>query len=129
MILDSNSLDKLQTEASKDTRKRKALLLHHSLEAPSQRMLNALQPGTIVPIHRHTAKEETYAILRGTIKVFFFNDEKEVSDTFILGGSSGNVLLVIPQGQWHTVEVMEPAVIFEVCDGPYQPLTNNDILK
>jgi len=129
MILDSNSLDKLQTEASKDTRKRKTLLLHHSPKAPSQRMLNALEPGTVVPIHRHATKEETYTILRGTVKVLFFNDEKEVSDTIILGGSSGNVLLVIPQGQWHTVEVIEPAIIFEVCDGPYQPLTDNDILK
>lgn len=129
MLVESKVLDNLQDDARKDNRKRKALLLHRSSDAPSQRMLNAMEPGTLVPIHRHPMKEETYVLLRGMVKVMFFNDAKEVIENIILGGSSGNILLVIPQGQWHTVEVIEPAVIFEVCDGPYQPLTDNDILE
>ncbi len=129
MVINSEILDGLQVEACNSERKRKAMLLHDSPLAPSQRMLNALEPGTQVPIHRHVSKDETYVLLRGNINVIFYNDSAEVVSTISLRKDADIQMLVIPKGQWHSVDVKVPSVIFEVCDGPYEPLQEKDILK
>lgn len=129
MIIRNKDLDALQEEARMDERLRKAMPFHSSHQSPCQRMLNALEPGTIVPIHRHTDKEETYVLLRGEIHVSFYNDNSKIVESTVLSESSDARLLIIPQGTWHSVEAVRPSVIFEVSDGPYNPLTDKDILK
>ena len=129
MIINNKDLDELQEDARKEERLRKAMPFHASHQAPCQRILNALEPGTKVPVHRHTDKEETYVLLRGEIRILFYNESSEIVETTILSETSDARLLIIPKGTWHTVHPVRPSVIFEVSDGPYNPLTDNDILK
>ena len=129
MIIDNNVLDTLQAEARKDERLRKALPFHTSHKSPCQRMINALEPGTIVPIHRHTDKEETYVLLRGEVCVSFYDGHKVILESITLSETSDARLLIIPQGTWHSVKAICPSIIFEVSDGPYIPLTDKDILQ
>lgn len=103
--------------------------LHDSLEAKAQRLLNALEPGTLLPIHRHRHTAETYIVLRGAIKVLFYDDNKMLTDEFMVSPQEGSYGVHIPAGQWHTLEVLESGtVIFEVKDGPYAPLKPEDIM-
>lgn len=128
-IIDTQMLDQVTDQAKESPRKRTNFNLHDSLEAKAQRLLNALEPGTELLIHRHTLTAETYILLRGKIRVFFYNDKKEVTNTFDLDPDQGKYGIHIPAGQWHTLEVHESGtVIFEVKDGPYQPLPEKDIL-
>jgi cupin fold WbuC family metalloprotein len=100
------------------------------LEAKSQRLLNALEPGTEIPIHRHLNTYENYIILRGKLKVLFYNDLHELTNSILLDPIIGNFGIEIPMGQWHSIEVLESGtVIFEVKDGPYSPITEKDILS
>ena len=104
------------------------LNLHESLDSPVQRLLNALEPGTELPIHRHQHTDETYILLRGNIKVIFYSDSGEKTETFELNPKSGNYGVNIPKGQWHTLEVLETgSVIFEVKEGPYAPIKSEDV--
>ena len=103
--------------------------LRNSASDGSQRMLNALEPGTPLPIHRHHKSSETVVCLRGHLREIFYNDEGAVTDVIDLAPNSDCVALNIPIGQWHTVEVLESGtVIMEVKDGPYEPLGEEDIL-
>ena len=129
MIIDNNVLDTLQAEARQDKRLRRAMPFHKSYQSPCQRMLNALEPGTIIPIHRHTDKEETYVLLRGEVRVSFYDSHKVALESITLSETSDTRLLIIPQGTWHSVQAICPSVIFEVSDGPYIPLTDKDILQ
>lgn len=123
-IIDQILLDKVSKEAQASTRLRMNYNFHTSLEAGAQRLLNALEPGTELPIHRHVHTGETYLLLRGKIRVMFYNDHKEMTDSVLLNPLEGKYGIHIPAGQWHTLEVLESgSVIFEVKDGPYTPLT------
>ena len=103
---------------------------HDSLDAPCQRLLNALEPETIVPIHRHQHTSETYILLRGKLRMMFYNDQKEVIEETILSSESTNYGTHIPAGVWHAMEVLASGtVIFETKDGPYMPIQECDILK
>ncbi len=115
-------------EAEGSPRLRMNRNLHESLEAPAQRLLNALLPGTVLPIHRHRHTAETYILLKGRIDVCFYNDMGKRTDRFQLDPTMGNYGVQIPKGQWHTIEVLTPSVIFEVKDGPYTPLSPEDTL-
>ena len=119
------------TEAAKASpRLRMNYNYHESLDAPVQRMLNALEPGTDLPIHRHMHTDETYVLLRGKIVVLFFNDQKEETERVVLDPMNGSYGINIPKGQWHTLEVLESgSVILEVKEGPYAPLTAADLFK
>lgn len=129
MIIDEKLLNGLSEEACSNERLRKNLNLHKSEQSEVQRLLNALEPGTILPIHRHTHTEETYIIIRGELKVYFYNNDKQLTDTILLNPAIGNYGIHIPTGQWHTLEVKEKGtVIFEVKKGPYEPLQKSDIL-
>jgi cupin fold WbuC family metalloprotein len=130
MLIDNNLLDLVTEQAKESERLRMNYNLHESLDAKAQRLLNALEPGTILPIHRHTHTAETYIVLRGSIKVLFYDDNKNLVNQYLVNPEEGVYGVHIPLGQWHTLEVMETGtVIFEVKDGPYAPLGEEDILE
>ena len=84
-----------------------------------QRILNALMPGTIVPIHRHSNSNESVIILCGKVIEITYDDNGNETERIHLDPSVGNFGCVVPAGAWHTVEVLEPSVIFEEKDGAY----------
>lgn len=128
MIIDKHLLDNISAKARSSERLRMNYNLHESLDAKAQRLLNALEPGTVLPIHRHQHTAETYILLRGNIDVIFYDDNGAESCRYTLCTTCENYGVHIPRGQWHTVEVYQPSVIFEVKDGPYTPLEQCDIL-
>lgn len=128
MEIDNQLLDSLLQRASESPRLRAALDLRTTPADQSQRMLNALQPGTEVPIHRHPATIETVVVLRGAVTEVFYDEQGRETARHRLCASDGLYGLQIPVGQWHTVVVSDPCVILEVKDGPYAPATPADIL-
>ena len=129
-LINDELLNRVTEEAQRSPRLRMNYNFHETLDAKAQRLLNALEPGTVLPVHRHRLTAETYLVLRGKIKVLFYDDQKRVTETFELDPLAGNYGIHIPKGQWHTLEVLEAGtVIFEVKDGPYAPLGKDDILN
>lgn len=128
MIINDELLDKVTAEAQESPRLRMNFNLHESLDAKAQRLINVLLPGTILPIHRHRHTAETYILLRGKMFVVFYDETGAQTHRFLLDPTTGNYGVQIPKGQWHTVEVIEPSAIFEVKDGPYTPLTPEDMM-
>ncbi len=128
MTINDKLLDEITAEAEASPRLRMNRNIHHSLDAPCQRLLNVLLPGTPLPVHRHPHTAETYILLRGRMFVVFYNSLGEQTDRFLLDPSEGLYGVNIPAGQWHTVEVICPSSIFEVKDGPYSPLKPDDML-
>lgn len=129
MYFNESLLDDLQKEAQQNVRKRMNLDLRNSSEDGSQRMLNALEPDTVLPIHRHRSSSETVVLLRGCMDEIFYDDEKREIARFRLNPREGRYGLSIPAGQWHGIEVHEPSVIIEMKDGPYRPIEAGDILR
>ena len=122
-------LDNLTEQAKASPRLRLNMDLRNSAADGSQRMLNALEPGTPLPIHRHRHSSETVVCLRGHLREVFYNDAGEVTEVIDLFPGGDCVALNIPIGQWHTVRVLESGtVIMEVKDGAYEPLGPEDIL-
>ena len=131
-------LDELLAKAVTSERKRINYDLRTSPDDGGQRMLNALMPGTVVPIHRHPMSNETVICLSGKLVEIIYEEDiakdfpmgmdaqdvpsgkrfKE-SARYMLDPSVGNFGCVVPAGAWHTVEVLEPSVIFEAKDGKY----------
>lgn len=104
--------------------------LRNSSEDQSQRMLNAIEPGSEVPIHRHRLSSETVVCLRGRLVEEYYDEAGRVSDSIELTPGGPVVALNIPAGQWHTVRSLESGtVILEVKDGPYAPLAEEDVLR
>ena len=129
-LIDKNLLDKVTAEAKANARLRMNYNFHETLDAPAQRLLNALEPGTALPIHRHRYTAETYVLLRGRLNILFYNEQKQITERYELDPQKGVYGVNIPRGQWHTIEVLcSGTVIFEVKDGPYSPLTPDDILE
>ena len=128
-IIDDNVLNELTKNAKQNPRLRMNMNLHNSLEDKVQRLLNALEPGTNLPIHRHLHSDETYILVRGSLIVLIYNDLKVLIDKFELSNSAGRYGVNIPIGTWHSIEVLESGtVIFEIKEGPYAPLSPDDIL-
>lgn len=128
-IIDENLLNNLTEEAVANPRLRKNFNLHNSLDDKVQKLLNALEPGTVLPIHRHINTDEVYFMVRGSLIVKFYNEQKELTKTQELNPQTGQFGISIPAGQWHTIEVLEKGtIIFEVKEGPYSPLKEDDIL-
>lgn len=128
MIIDDNLLEGLLAEAGVSPRLRMNIDLRNSGDDGSQRMLNALLPGTAVPIHRHRETSETTVILRGRLFMVFYDDLGGQTERFLLDPSLGNHGVQIPRGQWHSVEVVEPSVILEMKEGRYAPLVPEDMM-
>lgn len=129
MILDKSFLDTLSQQAKDNPRLRQNYDLRTSQSDNSQRMLNALEIGTILPIHRHTKSTETLVMVRGKLREDFYNDNGEVIESIILEAGGEVPMLQIPVGQWHSLEVLEEGtIIFEAKDGAYEPLATEDIM-
>lgn len=123
-------LDNLTEQAKASPRLRMNMDLRNSAEDRSQRMLNAIEPGSPLPIHRHMRSTETVVCLRGHLREVFYNDAGVVTEVIDLAPNSECVALNIPIGQWHTVEVLESGtVILECKDGAYEPLGEEDVLN
>lgn len=129
-LITESLLDEVSQQAIESPRLRMNYNMHDSLEDGVQRMLNALEPGTYLPPHRHAhpAKVETYIVLRGRLIAFFFTEQGEVEQFVELSPSYGQYGVEIPAGVWHTLVTMEKGtVIFEVKEGPYVPLSKEDL--
>ena len=130
MKIDDRLLDSLTEQAKVSERLRMNMDLRNSPADTSQRMLNAIEPGAEVPIHRHCTTSETVVVLRGRLIEEFYDDlECRCTDAIELSADGPVRALNIPAGQWHTVRVLESGtVIMEVKDGPYIPTSPPDIL-
>lgn len=124
-------LDGLTAQAKASPRLRMNLDLRNSPEDGSQRMLNAIEPGSPLPIHRHRKSSETIVCLRGRLVEEFYDDlEMICTESIELSPNGPVVALNIPIGQWHTARALESGtVILEMKDGPYEPTGAEDILK
>ena len=130
-VIDLILLDKLTAEAKASPRLRMNMDLRNSAADGSQRMLNAIEPGSVVPIHRHRKTSETVVCLRGRLVEEFYDElERRCTEAIELRPGGPVVALNIPIGQWHTVRALESGtVILEVKDGAYEPIGPEDILE
>lgn len=149
MIIDQKLLDDLSAQAKANPRLRQALDLRTTPDDKSQRILNAVEPGTVLPIHRHMSSTETIVVLRGKVVQHYYNDKGEKTASYVLApypstlSNYSNIApehveksepiacaMSVPVGQWHALEALEEgSVIFESKDGEYQPLTKEDIMN
>ena len=128
MIIDKQILDGLTARAKESPRLRMNMALRNSPEDQSQRMLNAIEPGTVLPIHRHRTSSETVVCLRGHFEEYFYDAEGRLTDTIDM--VPGGTLINIPIDQWHSLKSLESGtVLLEVKDGPYAPLGPEDVLE
>lgn len=130
MIITQAILDNLTAQAKASPRLRMNMDLRNSPEDKSQRMLNAIEPGSPMPIHRHNNSSETVVCLRGRLIEEFYDElERICTDAIELSPNGPVVAINIPKGQWHTVRALESGtVLLEMKDGPYDPQHPADIL-
>lgn len=119
MEINKELLDNLFEQAKENPRLRQNFDLRTSTNDNSQRMLNALLPGTVVPIHRHPQSTENVFLLCGKIVEVICDENGNKIERIHLDPTVGNYGCVVPQGAWHTVEILEPSVIYEAKDGKY----------
>lgn len=131
MKIDQKLLDSLTAQAKESPRLRMNFDLRNSAADTSQRMLNAIEPGSVVPIHRHQKTSETVVVLRGRVVEEFYDElERTCSAAYEVSPSDPVCALNIPAGTWHTLRSLESGtVILEVKDGAYEPIQDCDILK
>ena len=131
MKIDTALLDALTAQAKASPRLRMNLDLRNSPEDSSQRMLNAIEPGSQVPIHRHRRSSETVVVIRGALREIFYDKTGQNIIEIIDVRKDGNCFAInIPIDQWHTVESLESGtVIMEIKDGPYEPSKPEDLLS
>ena len=128
MIIDKQILDELTARAKESPRLRMNMDLRNSPEDQSQRMLNAIEPGTVLPIHRHRTTSETVVCLRGHFEEYFYDAQGKLTD--VIDMVPGGTLINIPMDQWHSLKSLESGtVLLEVKDGPYAPLGPGDVLE
>lgn len=129
-LLNNQLLDSITEQAKESPRLRMNYNLHNSPEAKAQRLFNAMEPDTVIPIHRHPHTDETYILIRGSLKILMYDEKKTLLESIILNRENGNFGYHFPKGSWHTVEILETGtVVFEVKDGPYIPFQPEDVLK
>lgn len=135
MKIDKEVLDILTEQAKANPRLRQAMDLRNSLEDKSQRMLNALEPGTVMPIHRHHASSETVVILRGKIQWVFFDDNdnlnpNEPTEEVVLDADGEVRMLNVERDRWHSLVCLESgSVLYESKDGTYHPLEEDEVFE
>lgn len=128
MVIDSQLLDSLSAQAKASPRLRMNFDLRNSPSDSSQRMLNALEPGTELPIHRHMKSSETVVILRGSATQYFYDDAGQMTEQVTMAVGGPCVGMSVEAGRWHRLVPHEPGtVILECKDGPYEPLAPVDI--
>jgi cupin fold WbuC family metalloprotein len=127
MKITETLLDELTEQAKKSPRLRMNYDLRTSPEVQSQRMLNALEPGTILPIHRHKETSETVICIRGHFEEYLYDENGNLTDTIDM--VAGGTVLNIEAGQWHSLKCFESGtVLFEAKDGAYAPLSPEDVM-
>lgn len=138
MLIDKDVLDQLSAQVKANPRLRQSYDLRTTSYDKSQRMLNALEQGTVMPIHRHKNSSETMVMVRGSLIETFYDNRGNETHRFLMRapgaslsvGAKYGTVLQIDKGQWHTIKVLEPGtVIFESKDGMYEQLSDIDILK
>lgn len=128
MVIDKKVLDDLSAKAKASERLRANLDLRNSSEDLSQRMLNAIEPGTVMPIHRHLETSETCVCVRGHFEEYFYDEEGNLTETIDM--VPGGVVLNIEKGQWHSLKSLASGtILLEAKDKAYAPLTEDEIWK
>ena len=128
MIIDQHILDSLTARAKASPRLRMNMDLRNSPDDQSQRMLNAIEPETVLPIHRHRASSETVVCLRGHFEEYFYDADGKLTD--VIDMVPGGTLINIPAGQWHNLKSLESGTVLLECkDGAYEPLRKEDIMR
>ena len=113
MVIDKKLLDEVSEQAKASPRLRMNYNFHQSLDELCHRFINAVEPGTEVPIHKHPTKDETFVLLRGRVRVNTYNDDGSIIESIELSPNDGRYGVNIPKGVWHTIEAMESnSVIF-----------------
>ena len=126
MTIDQRLLDSLSAQAKASPRLRMNLDLRNSPADQSQRMLNAIEPGTVMPIHRHLGSSESVVCIRGHFEEYFYDSSGQLTETVDM--VPGGVVLNIEKGQWHSLKCLESGtVLFEAKDGAYSPLGEEEI--
>ena len=130
MVITKEILDELSAKAKENPRLRQSMDLRNSPDDLSQRMLNALEPGTVMPIHRHHGSSETVVILRGKIQWVFYDDQGRITESTELRSDGDIRMLNVEKDRWHSLECLESgSVLYESKDGPYHPLVEDEIWK
>ena len=130
MVIDKNLLDEVSAQAKASPRLRMNYNFHQSLDEKCHRFLNAVEPGSEVPIHKHPTKDETFVILRGKVRVTTHNDDGSIIEDYVLCPEEGKYGVNIPKGVWHTIEAIESnSVIFECKEGPFVEYEVDGILE
>lgn len=128
MVITKEILDELTEKAKANPRLRYNLDLRNSADDKSQRMLNALELGTAMPIHRHKGSSETCVCVRGHFEEYFYDENGVLTDTIDM--VPGGIVLNIEKGQWHSLKCLESGTILLECkDGSYRPLAEDEIFK
>ena len=128
MVITEEILDELTENAKANPRLRQGMDLRNSPEDLSQRMLNALEPGTVMPIHRHRETSETCVCVRGHFEEYFYDSEGNLTETIDM--VPGGTVLNIEKGQWHSLKCLESGtILLEAKDGSYRPLDEDEIFK
>ena len=128
MVIDEKILDSLTELAKTNPRLRQALDLRNSPEDGSQRMLNAIEPGTVMPIHRHKNSSETCVCLRGHFEEYFYDDRGNLTDTIDM--VPGGIVLNIEKGRWHSLKSLESGtVLLEAKDGAWRELGEDEVME
>ena len=129
MTLTTEILDTLSAKAKACERLRMNYDLRTSTADQSQRMLNAMEPGTQLPIHRHPTTCETIVMLRGSIKEMIYDDKGNLTESVILKAGAEPSAMNIPAGVWHNLECLEPGtILFEAKDGAFEPRKEEDTM-
>lgn len=129
-VIDNTLLNKVSTEAKETPRLRMNYNFHQSLDDKCHRFLNAVEPGTEVPIHKHPTKDESFVLLRGKVRVTTHNDDGSIKESVVLNPLEGLYGVDIPKGVWHKVESLESgSVFFECKEGPFVPHEEDGILE
>ena len=128
MVIDKEIIEEIAKKAIESQKLRANLCLHESQDDRVQAMVNVMQPGTQVQIHRHLYTNEILAVLSGTITILYYNSTGDETERFELS-TQDKCIINIPKGQWHNMVVNETVVLLEVKEGPYRALLKEEIIQ